>query len=143
MVRELAIATLQLRSLRHRRKFTPTFYNSISTFRRIHGGFANAPSVTALPTPVSPIVSPTDDALEHVATSSPQDREPELKDDVSNVFEYMISSEEQSDPKPFGVGNSRDGTEEDAASEMSSRPTVSRFFHRLRQNRRTSTKAHA
>ncbi|KAF4981975.1 hypothetical protein FZEAL_2321 [Fusarium zealandicum] len=38
MVKELAITTLQLRCMRQRRQFTPTFYNSIAMFRNTHGG---------------------------------------------------------------------------------------------------------
>ncbi|KAF4470436.1 hypothetical protein FALBO_2666 [Fusarium albosuccineum] len=37
MVKELAITTLQLRCMRQRRQFTPTFYNSIAMFRKKHG----------------------------------------------------------------------------------------------------------
>ena len=38
MVKELAVTTLQLSSMRQRRLFTSTFYNSMSTFRQKHCG---------------------------------------------------------------------------------------------------------
>ncbi|KAG7434154.1 hypothetical protein Forpi1262_v004877 [Fusarium oxysporum f. sp. raphani] len=37
MIKELATTTLQLRSMRQRRTFTPTFYSPVSAFRRKHG----------------------------------------------------------------------------------------------------------
>ncbi|KAF4434946.1 hypothetical protein FACUT_7606 [Fusarium acutatum] len=46
MIKELATATLQLRSMRQRRTFTSTFYNSASTFRQKHGLEAPSPSGT-------------------------------------------------------------------------------------------------
>lgn len=44
MVKELAITTLQLRSMRQRRLYTTTFYNSIATFREKHCGAIPEPS---------------------------------------------------------------------------------------------------
>ncbi|KAF5722978.1 hypothetical protein FMUND_2335 [Fusarium mundagurra] len=46
MIKELATTTLQLRSMRQRRTFTPTFYNSVSAFRQKHGLEAPSPSGT-------------------------------------------------------------------------------------------------
>ncbi|KAF5581994.1 hypothetical protein FPCIR_9852 [Fusarium pseudocircinatum] len=46
MIKELATTTLQLRSMRQRRTFTPTFYNSASAFRQKHGLEAPSPSGT-------------------------------------------------------------------------------------------------
>ncbi|EWZ47126.1 hypothetical protein FOCG_11118 [Fusarium oxysporum f. sp. radicis-lycopersici 26381] len=37
MIKELATTTLQLRSMRQRRTFTPTFYSPVSAFRQKHG----------------------------------------------------------------------------------------------------------
>ncbi|KAF5644882.1 uncharacterized protein FTJAE_2636 [Fusarium tjaetaba] len=44
MIKELATTTLQLRSMRQRRTFTSTFYNSASAFRQQHG--LEAPSAS-------------------------------------------------------------------------------------------------
>ncbi|KAF5552332.1 hypothetical protein FNAPI_7089 [Fusarium napiforme] len=44
MIKELATTTLQLRSMRQRRTFTSTFYNSASAFRQKHGLEAPSPS---------------------------------------------------------------------------------------------------
>ncbi|KAF5694166.1 hypothetical protein FDENT_1471 [Fusarium denticulatum] len=46
MIKELATTTLQLRSMRQRRTFTSTFYNSASAFRQKHGLEAPSPSGT-------------------------------------------------------------------------------------------------
>ncbi|KAF5555507.1 hypothetical protein FMEXI_1487 [Fusarium mexicanum] len=49
MIKELATTTLQLRSMRQRRTFTSTFYNSASTFRQKHGLEAPSPADTRTP----------------------------------------------------------------------------------------------
>ncbi|KAF5599694.1 hypothetical protein FPANT_3146 [Fusarium pseudoanthophilum] len=46
MIKELATTTLQLRSMRQRRTFTSTFYNSASAFRQKHGLEAPSPAGT-------------------------------------------------------------------------------------------------
>ncbi|KAF5001169.1 hypothetical protein FGRMN_1193 [Fusarium graminum] len=50
MIQELAIMTLQMRCMRQRRSFAPTFYNSISTFRLKHGGVTPPPRIS-IPVP--------------------------------------------------------------------------------------------
>lgn len=140
MVKELAITTLQLRSMRQRRLYTSTFYNSISTFRQKHYGEVPEP--------------PT---LKIDSTTQP---EPELRfvDQKPDVLSFLVKDEDDADkakaekqetqhprpqisitppPSPKET-SSPEFDKSDVGSTVSSRSRVSRFLKRYTPGRRQS-----
>ncbi|XEU95918.1 hypothetical protein FSHL1_001203 [Fusarium sambucinum] len=83
MVKELAITTLQLRSMRQRRVFTSTFYNSTDTFRREHCGSLPEPSV----------VVGYPNSLHHLALKT--EAAVDLEGEKPDIFEFLVKNEEK------------------------------------------------
>ncbi|OBS19055.1 hypothetical protein FPOA_10779 [Fusarium poae] len=82
MVKELAITTLQLRSMRQRRVYTSTFYNSIDTFRQKHCRAIPEPLVVA-GYPISP----------HRLASESQTGI-DLGGEKADIFKFLVKEEE-------------------------------------------------
>ncbi|KAH6979276.1 hypothetical protein EDB82DRAFT_568144 [Fusarium venenatum] len=83
MVKELAITTLQLRSMRQRRLYTSTFYNSTDTFQQKHCGAISEPSlVTGYP-----------NGLHHLALRT--EAVVDLEGDKPDIFKFLVKDEEK------------------------------------------------
>ena len=140
MVKELAITTLQLRSMRQRRVYTSTFYNSISTFRQKHCGEV-----------------PEQLSIKIDSTSEPK---PELRfaDHKPDVLSFLVKDEDDAGetksekhetqhlrpqisitPPPSPQDTSApEFDKSDVGSTVSSRSRVSRFLKRCTPGRRQS-----
>ncbi|KAM5341904.1 hypothetical protein ACJ41O_014935 [Fusarium nematophilum] len=149
MVRELAITTLQLRCMRQRRQFTPTFYNSIAKFRDTHGE----------PQPL-PLAAPSE---ERNNTSMPHEEPARSGDQGVDVFNFevdnwnkeesagdnletkveetpndqpqiLVTPSAMQEPQPTAPELDHD----DAKSDASCETLLSRFIHRCKPGRRNS-----
>jgi hypothetical protein len=148
MVKELAIATLQLRSMRQRRLYTPTFYNSIDTFRQKHCGALPEPSV---------IAGYPSSSLHYIATEPQPAAKLEIK--APDVLTFLVKDEEKikevaesqkvqtqntqpqiaiTPPPTPQESSSPQLDTSDMASTVSSRSRFSRLVHRCRYGRKQS-----
>ncbi|KAM0300231.1 hypothetical protein ACHAPM_006542 [Fusarium culmorum] len=146
MVKELAITTLQLRSMRQRRLYTPTFYNSTATFRLKHCG--------AIPEQ-SAVGEYPDDLLRLLKTQA----EVKLGGEQPHTLKFLVKDEGKKKevakslkvetqntqprititPPPTPQENSSpDLYASDRSSKASSRSRLSRFVHRYRYGRKES-----
>ncbi|PTD09459.1 hypothetical protein FCULG_00007432 [Fusarium culmorum] len=144
MVKELAITTLQLRSMRQRRLYTPTFYNSTATFRLKHCG--------AIPEQ-SAVGEYPDDLLRLLKTQA----EVKLGGEQPHILKFLVKDEGKKKevakslkvetqntqprititPPPTPQENSSpDLYASDRSSKASSRSRLSRFVHRYRYGRK-------
>ncbi|KAF0636588.1 hypothetical protein FPSE5266_09890 [Fusarium pseudograminearum] len=146
MVKELAITTLQLRSMRQRRIYTPTFYNSKVTFRLKHCGAI----------PEQSVVGEYPDDLLHVIKTQ---AEVKLGGEQPDILKFLVEDEEKKEevakspkvetqntqpriaitppPTPQET-SSPDLYASDRSSTASSRSRLSRFVHRYRYGRKES-----
>ncbi|KAM0355143.1 hypothetical protein ACHAPU_001004 [Fusarium lateritium] len=147
MIQELAIMTLQMRCMRQRRSFAPTFYNSISTFRLKHGGV----------TPLPRISIPVPETLSSVSLGPQSIADGDEKD--IDVMSFLISeekpkAEEATDitqnnsplstlqpqisitPPPTPKETSTEFDKSEVTSDVSSRSRFSKFVKRYKSGRK-------
>ncbi|KAF4951553.1 hypothetical protein FSARC_12884 [Fusarium sarcochroum] len=85
MVKELAITTLQLRSMRQRRQYTSTFYNSIATFRQTQSESEARPPIPVINQQIQTFI--TSDAT--------FDATPNVEDTIKgwDIFDFQVKDE--------------------------------------------------
>jgi hypothetical protein len=147
MVKELAITALQLRSMRQRRLYTSTFYNSIATFRQKHCGGIPEPLVIAVRPNSLPCI-----------TSEPQPGM-KLEREKPNVLNFLVNDDDNigevdktqkvetqhvqpqiaiTPPPTPQESSSPELDTSDMSSTVSSRSRFSRFVQRYRPGRKQS-----
>ncbi|SPJ79434.1 uncharacterized protein FTOL_07825 [Fusarium torulosum] len=149
MIDELAITTLQLRCMRQRRVYLPTFYNSIATFRQKHREVApplciSIPEMEILPStkPESQSITGDDkkevDVLSFLVTEEPPKAQEEginrtRNNTQSSNIQPQISITPP--PTPKEVQTAEFDTSE-VTSNVSSRSRFSKFVKRYKAGRK-------
>lgn len=148
MIDELAVTTLQLRCMRQRRVYMPTFYNSIATFRQKHCEVAPPlciaipeteilPSTTPEPQPIADDEKKEVDVLSFLVKEEP----PKVQEEVNRARNNTQSSNIQPQisitppPTPKEVQTVEFDTSE-VASNVSSRSRFSKFVKRYKSGRK-------
>ncbi|KAJ4122916.1 hypothetical protein NW768_009905 [Fusarium equiseti] len=140
MVKELAMATLQLSSMRQRRLFTSTFYNSISTFRQRHCGevaqplFLKSNSITE-PKPELDLASEKPDVLSFLVKDEDDSGEIKVEKHETQRLRPQISITPPTTPQKT---SSPELDKSDVGSTESSRSRISSFMKRYKLGRRQS-----
>ncbi|CAG7559366.1 unnamed protein product [Fusarium equiseti] len=140
MVKELAMTTLQLISMRQRRLFTSTFYNSMSTFRQKHCGEVTQPSFrksdsTTEPKPDLDLTSEKPDVLSFLVKDEDDSGETKVEKQETQRLRPQISITPPTTPQetpPPELDKS------DVGSTESSRSRISRLVKRYTLGRRQS-----
>lgn len=140
MVKELAITTLQLRSMRQRRLYTSTFYNSISTFRQKHCGDVPGPlflkiDSTTEPKPELRFSDQKPDVLSFLVKEEEDISETKHEKQETQQLRPQISITPPPSPQET---SSPEFDKSDVGSTVSSRSRVSRFLKRCTPGRRQS-----
>ncbi|KAH7192927.1 uncharacterized protein B0J16DRAFT_411571 [Fusarium flagelliforme] len=140
IVKELAMTTLQLSSMRQRRLFTSTFYNSISTFRQKHCGEVAKPlflksNSTTGPQPDLDLTSEKPDVLSFLVKDEDGSDETKVEKQETQRLRPQISITPPITPQDT---SSPELDKSDVGSTESSRSRISRFMKRYTTGRRQS-----
>ena len=140
MVKELAITTLQLRSMRQRRLYTSTFYNSISTFRQKQCGEVPGPLSLKINSATEPelelrFADQKPDVLSFLVKE--EDDAGETKPENQEIQHLRPQISITPPPSPQETC-SPEFDKSDVSSTGSSRSRVSRFLKRYTPGRRQS-----